>query len=51
MRDAILAALNHEISVRVGGKAKKLKRLDAIADQTGSTARRPSLSPATRTIR
>lgn len=33
MRDAILAALNHEINVRTGGKAKKIKRLDAIADQ------------------
>lgn len=38
MRDAILAALNHEISVRAGGKARKLKRLDAIADQLVSLA-------------
>lgn len=38
MRDAILAALLAEISVRVGGKTKKLKRLEAIADQLVSLA-------------
>lgn len=36
MRDAILAALQSEISVR--GKARKIKRLDAIADQLVSLA-------------
>lgn len=38
MRDAILAALLNEISVRSGGKARKIRRLDAIADQLVSLA-------------
>jgi hypothetical protein len=38
VRDAILAALQSEISVKVGGKAKKLRRLEAIADQLVSLA-------------
>ena len=38
MRDAILAALLAEVSVKVGGKARKIKRLEAIADQLVSLA-------------
>lgn len=38
MRDAILAALQSEVSVRAGGKARKIKRLEAIADQLVSLA-------------
>jgi hypothetical protein len=44
MRDAILAALLHEISVRRGGKAKNIRRLDAIADQLVSLAAEGNLA-------